>query len=169
MLLLHDESMNVMIVATDCLGKDNDPTSKLVVMSFPYGKLWPRDYSGHFGQILKRCAFLQSPYVTTERRRLPHYMRRQIERGQIAAGETATEEHIRVVMLRRVQARPAQERSEQHGEPREVEWQHQWWVSAHYRAQWYPSDQAHRVIWIAPFLKGPRDKPILEKIFSVVR
>ena len=169
MLLLNQPDSNSMLVATDCFGTDDDPTYKLVVMLFDYGKLWPRDYSAHFGQILKRCAFLRSPYVTTARQRLPHHIRRQIERGQIQAGENALEDQIRVVMLRRAQVRPAQERSDQPVEPREVEWQHQWWVKRHYRAQWYPSEQAHRVIYIESYLKGPRDKPILEKIYSVVR
>lgn len=52
---------------------------------------------------------------------------------------------------------------------RHIEHDHQWWVSPHWRNQWYARAQAHRQIWIAPHLKGPDDKPIrgTERAFKV--
>lgn len=46
---------------------------------------------------------------------------------------------------------------------------HRWMVSGHLRAQWYPSEQAHHVIWIAPHLKGPDDAPLLTHAYKVAR
>jgi hypothetical protein len=42
-----------------------------------------------------------------------------------------------------------------------VAWSKQWWVSGHWRNQWYPSLQAHRQKWISGYVKGPDDKPFV--------
>jgi len=135
-----------------------------------YGQTWP---SGDFAKrdgtegILQRCAFLSSPYVSPEPQRLQRHQRRQMERA--GAPQESTREPIHVVKLRR-RADAAQRKAQPPtGEHHDVEWQHQWWVSAHYRAQWYPTEQAHKVIWIEPYLKGPSDKPILDKMYAVIR
>lgn len=49
------------------------------------------------------------------------------------------------------------------------EWKHRWMVRGHWRRQWYRSIQAHRPVWINPFVKGPDDAPLLggEKVYSV--
>lgn len=51
------------------------------------------------------------------------------------------------------------------------EWKHRWMVRGHWRRQWYRSIQAHRPVWINPFIKGPDDAPLLggEKVYSVRR
>lgn len=69
---------------------------------------------------------------------------------------------IRVVQLRH------SERRESTGESG-AEWRHRWIVRGHWRKQWYPSIQAHRPVWIAPFVKGPKDAPLLggEKVYRV--
>lgn len=40
-------------------------------------------------------------------------------------------------------------------------WRHRWVVRGHWRNQWYPSLGDHRPKWIAPYLKGPTDAPLL--------
>lgn len=57
------------------------------------------------------------------------------------------------------------------GEEREVQWSHRWLVQGHWRNQFYPSEQVHRQIWIAPFVKGPDDKPLIFKrrAFELIR
>lgn len=69
------------------------------------------------------------------------------------------------VRVYRIQQR---ERPETTGESQR-EWHHRWIVRGHWRKQWYPSIQAHRPVWIAPFLKGPDDAPLLggEKVYTV--
>lgn len=41
------------------------------------------------------------------------------------------------------------------------EWRHRWVVRGHWRNHWYPSLGDHRPLWIAPYLKGPSDAPLL--------
>jgi hypothetical protein len=52
-----------------------------------------------------------------------------------------------------------------------IDWSHQWIVDGHWRQQWYPSLNAHRPRWIAPYVKGPEDKPLVvkEKVFAWIR
>lgn len=40
-------------------------------------------------------------------------------------------------------------------------------VMGHYRSQWYPSKKRHELIWIDAHTRGPKDKPIKEKIYNV--
>jgi len=56
--------------------------------------------------------------------------------------------------------------------PRGYEWpesgegghlSHRFMVRGHYRNQWYPSLQRHRQRYIFPYIKGPDDKPFIDK------
>lgn len=136
------------------------------VMTFgiEYGKVWPNEFEAAetVGTILKWCAFLNSPFVTSAKQKLPRHIRRQLERQN----QDVPDDDVSIVILRRALVRKPQMPS---GEHPGVEWKHHWWVGDHYRAQWYPSEQAHRVIWIAPFIKGDLSKPLLEKIYKVQR
>lgn len=49
------------------------------------------------------------------------------------------------------------------GGPRDVNWTHRWSVSGHWRNQWYPSENRHKPVWIAPYVKGPDDLPYVPK------
>jgi hypothetical protein len=46
---------------------------------------------------------------------------------------------------------------------------HRWLVRGHHRAQWYPSLKAHKVVWIAPYIKGPADAPLKMPVYVVKR
>jgi hypothetical protein len=52
-----------------------------------------------------------------------------------------------------------------------VEWTRRWMVGGHWRNQWLPSVKAHRLQWIAPYIKGPEGKPLIlpRKIHELVR
>lgn len=39
---------------------------------------------------------------------------------------------------------------------------HRWTVRGHWRRQWYPSENAHKVIWIAEHESGPADLPLID-------
>jgi hypothetical protein len=154
--------------------EEREENFALEFAQIPYGWRWPNDFVKLFSEkwentsvakILKRCAFLSSPYVNKDKVRLARHHRRQLER----AGEPPekVEEQVHVVKLRREVKEPAKKTGADGSSS--IEWQHQWWVSGHYRAQWYPHEEAHRVIWIAPYMKGPSDKPVLEKVYAVVR
>ena len=48
-------------------------------------------------------------------------------------------------------------------------WKQRWLVRGHMRAQWYPASRAHRLIWIAPYVKGPEGSPLKMPTYSVSR
>jgi hypothetical protein len=49
------------------------------------------------------------------------------------------------------------------------EFSHRWLVSGHFRNQWYSSEQTHKVIWIAPHVKGPKGALFLPRVYRVSR
>lgn len=60
----------------------------------------------------------------------------------------------------------------------EVEWSRRWIVGGHWRNQHYPTlgppedPDAHRQIWISPYVKGPDEKPLVlhsERVYEFVR
>ena len=163
-LVHHTEQV---FIIGDLSYHDNE-TTKLMINHLVYGGVWPNDYdnNGEIALMLKRCAFLASPFVVTARQRMTHTTRRQLERDAGMTREQTNEPEAHVVALRRLKFKAAQKPV---GEPKDVEWKHHWWVSSFYRAQWYPSEKAHKVIWIAPHLKGDLSKPLLEKVYAVVR
>lgn len=64
---------------------------------------------------------------------------------------------IRVVRLRRPVA------SKDPGAAADRHYSHRWMVSGHWRNQYLPSRGTHRLQWIAPYVKGPEDKPLVVK------
>jgi hypothetical protein len=73
---------------------------------------------------------------------------------------------VTVIELRRP---ISQQESEGSGGP--VEWSHRWMVGGHWRNQYYPSTGGHLPMWIAPYVKGPEDKPLVvkDRVYAWVR
>lgn len=98
-----------------------------------------------FRVFVSLLAFMQQEIVTTRR-----------ESGNRAARKRAAVlEHkgeIKVITLRRVRSAHTDD------EQREVEWSCQWLVRGHWRLQPYKDGKRWR--WIAPYVKGPDDKPL---------
>jgi len=65
---------------------------------------------------------------------------------------------VQVVDLRRPPTGGAR-----HGDGSAVNWSRRWIVGGHWRNQWVPSTGGHRPTWIAPYVKGPEDKPIVAR------
>tara|TARA_R110000824_G_scaffold21078_5_gene78847 strand:- start:833 stop:1762 length:930 start_codon:yes stop_codon:yes gene_type:complete len=74
---------------------------------------------------------------------------------------------VMIVELRRRASRS----STNDGTGASVEWSRRWIVSGHWRNQWYPGKGVHAPRFIEPYVKGPDDKPLTEKIrvYSVSR
>lgn len=83
-------------------------------------------------------------------------LRRQAERTLPNYGD------IRVCYLRKRVPREqdAWEYPDTDGGPK---YSHRFPVKGHWRNQWYPSEDRHKPIWIAPFIKGPDDAPLIIK------
>jgi hypothetical protein len=64
---------------------------------------------------------------------------------------------VRVARLRRTLTADRDAEDQQTGQ----EWRHRWVVRGHWRKHWYPSLNDHRPLWIAPYLKGPADAPLI--------
>jgi hypothetical protein len=64
---------------------------------------------------------------------------------------------VRVISLRRSEHTPRD------SSDAPVDWSHRWIVSGHWRNQWRPSVQQHRLQWIDDHVKGPDDKPLVLK------
>lgn len=154
--------INVAMNAVDAEGVDTT-TYILNHGIIKYGSRYPDDFSEQIivpaGSVLKMLAFLASPFIAVEKQKMPRQFRRHEGKDT-----TAAEQIVSVVRLRRS---AAQAMDQYESESRE--WQHRWWVSGHMRAQWYPSENSHKVIWIAPYLKGPDGKPVRDRVYSVVR
>lgn len=67
--------------------------------------------------------------------------------------------------------RPAREGGPESGTPNDVNWSHQWIVGGHWRNQYLRSTGAYRPTWIAPYIKGPDDKPLVvkERVYRLER
>ena len=95
-------------------------------------------------------SLLNSSVTVLDEARAARSERRRLERS--ASPVTGD---IVVVRLRRArhESAPAGESA--------VEWSHRWIVSGHWRNAWRPSVGAHRRVWVAPFVKGPEDRPLV--------
>lgn len=138
----------------------------VVSASFKYGQTFPDDFDETHVSVLTGalllCSFLASPYIPKHRRLPSRAVRRELAR----AGQKASDDdHVTFVILRQ----PVARKHDQKDDPKGVEWKHRWLVRGHIRAQWYPSEQAHRLVWIAPYLKGPEDAPMLTHAYKVAR
>jgi len=85
-------------------------------------------------------------------RELPRFVRRRYDRVKLASRE------VSLVTLRRLKT-PGHE--EEH--PGSVDWSHRWIVGGHWRNQFLPSVNDHRLQWISPYVKGPEDRPLVVK------
>ena len=93
----------------------------------------------------------QANLAETEHQSTPRPERRRTERAGLPPRD------VRIVRLRR--SLTGDRDAEQEGAGRE--WRHRWVVRGHWRNHWYPSLNDHRPKWIAPYLKGPGDAPLI--------
>ena len=134
----------------------------------PYGTVFPNDIPEErrkaTEQVLSMLAFINSPFIDTNPQRLTRSVRRELERT--GRQQDAFDATSVVTLRRKVTNLPV---STNEGQAGGVEWSSRWWVSGHIRAQWYPSLKAHKLIFIAPYIKGPEDKPFRSATYMVTR
>ena len=115
--------------------------------------------------IFSILAFINTPMIHKSKEENPRRVRKQMESANKNTTQSLPDgKQSSVVYLRRPQAKKAS------GQPTEGKKRDfQWWVSGHYRSQWYSSTQTHKLIWIAPFLKGEKGMPVRDITYMVVR
>ena len=99
--------------------------------------------------ILAMYLFLQQEWVETPLAVLPRSFRRKLERERKPLPE------VKTVVLRR-----AAQAGEGHETEGSREYSCQWIVSGHWRKHWFPKEKTHKPLYIAPYPKGPADKPL---------
>jgi hypothetical protein len=131
--------------------------------SIEYGQTYPDDWTNPENPrgVLAMLSFLNSPYIPKRSERLPRPFRRSLERSGWAETKAA---EVHFVDLRQ-EAKP----DEHLPATESATWSHRWLVRGHHRAQWYASSQSHKVIWVAPYVKGPADLPFQPPVYRVVR
>lgn len=134
-------------------------------LQVPFGATWPDDFpiEQHIfvGQILSKLSFLNSPYIDSS----PRPLSRHIRRASTRSGS------VDPPLVSTVQLRSSTSSKNTGGstENKSV-YSVRWLVRGHHRAQWYPSSKSHRVIYIAPYVKGPEDKPLKSnRVYHVKR
>jgi hypothetical protein len=148
----------------------SDGNSHPMVLSWhvPYGATFPDDFDNasrwQVGSVLAMISFLKSRYTSNTVHKLPRAWRRSQKLHR-----TDRDRLIRVVAMRQSASAAVQSQREDEESKTHTKHRVRWWVSGHHRAQWYPSKQSHEVVWIAPYLKGPVDAPILKKVYAVTR
>ena len=128
-----------------------------------FGCRYPNDVNPAWRSLLAAISFMTSPCVQETKRSLMRNERRRLGYGRV---DDEPESRIaRYLDLRRPQISKVDADEQQ----RDVEWKCRWLVQCHQRAQWYPSTQSHKIIWIAPYIKGPEGVPLKTNAYRVVR
>ena len=121
-----------------------------------------------FYQFVAGClSFLEQRIAIAVHRPVSRGARRRVEH-QRPLTEPASA--VGVIELRRREHRD-QDDDASHGSVGPA-WQCQWIVSGHWRRQYYPASNAHKPRYIAPYVKGPADKPLKAPagaVFAVTR
>ena len=125
------------------------------------GGPWEDDKADRARQFLARLtkscwALMQQRIATTEAVRPDRHARRRLGRLGVPP---EVEPVVQVITLRKP-AGASRDTNEEHAY---VDWSHRWLVDGHWRNQWVPSKAEHRLTWIAPYVKGPEDKPLIVK------
>jgi len=107
----------------------------------------------HFKFMLQLFAFMKSKISSNVLIKPTRVLRRRVQK----MGMPNTDLNVNVFNLRE-KINPSTNLN--YDNKNKLEHDYRWIVQGHYRAQWYPSEQAHHLIWIDEFFKGPEDKPI---------
>lgn len=145
------------------------PQEHILFEPIAWGSRWPEDFEGRrsaleISYLLRMLSFMQAPFVDAQpqTRRASRPMRRDYER----AGKVAPEPQVSIVTLRRPLHEPLFTVPQEGENGSSREYKHSWWVGGHYRWQYYPSTNDHKLIPIAPYMKQI-GKPLLPRLHHV--
>lgn len=118
----------------------------------------PDSYENYLAILIAAWVLMQQPITSVAAAEFGRHERKRMARQGV-------DPRVRVVTLRS---------AKQQHDPGLVDsrhYDHRWIVRGHWRKQWYPSQDRHIPIWIAPHVKGPDGAPLLggEKVYSWTR
>lgn len=160
LVVRHSEAVEVIDLA-----RRNRRTVIYAVSHLRRGFVYPDDCGSeagerHVGGFLALLSFLNSPYIPKKRAPIESRLRRSFGR---AKEHQDNDKLVHFIDLRAAESESTDEATAG------AEYRHRWIVRGHHRAQWYPSLQGHKLIWIAPYVKGPEGAPMLIPAYRVAR
>jgi len=126
-----------------------------------FGSKYPEDCDESWRALLAALSFMNSPYISERQQGLPRHERKRRGLGRAEDQEPRN-------MLHYIDLRPPASHESEEGAG-SVQWKCRWLVRCHQRAQWYPSLNSHKIIWIKPFIKGPEGAPLRTPTYRVRR
>jgi hypothetical protein len=167
MVLCKDEGM--MTVTIDMTTAEGIKESHISISIIQFGARFPEDFTNDSqayaaGSILKMLAFLNSPYTHDNKQTAERREGREVSKHPTY--RDTQDDTVNVVALRK-EVRERIERMRDTNEGSSGVRHHV--VSGHHKAQWYPSEGAHHVIWIAPYERGDKLLGMVEKVYDVRR
>lgn len=126
-----------------------------------FGHRFPED-TASFNELLQVLNFMQSKIAVCHKQPASRAARRSMPRAK------CVQRDVGIVDLREYERAPETPAATD-GEHTDIDYKWRWMVRGHYRAQWYATEKAHHLIWIAPFVKGPQDKPLRPTVYDVRR
>lgn len=125
------------------------------VTMWPYGWGW-EDIGEDARTLLTFWLIISQPIGYPQGIRPDRRLRRQADRAMPDYGD------INVCYLRKRVSRDP-DAWEYPEESEDSHYSHRFPVRGFWRNQWYPSEGRHKPKWIAPYIKGPADKPLIIK------
>lgn len=134
------------------------------VMDVMQGAIYPDDIAmtGRMSvrRLLSCISFINSPYIVLDKKTICRQARRRV--GFHA--EVPESVKPRFIELRTPLYKRDYEQSHA-----QIDWKFRWLVRGHHRAQWCPSTKDHKLMWIAPYVKGPEGMPMKTTAYKVIR
>lgn len=150
--VLDDGRLNVIWLASQVMTNSRMPTTiGIAPQCWQLGEDWDSEADAWQTMVLAFFRLLEANWVSIDS------TRSKKRRG--ANGKKEQPSDVRVVYLRSAERKDGEPTGEGGG----GNYSHRWWVSGHWRQQWYPSRQANQPVWIQGYVKGPDDKPLITK------
>ena len=129
-------------------------------LSEQVGSPYHEDLSTIIGPVFVRfiascLSFMEQRITIPVSRPTGRATRRRLERKHDTFQAAA---EVQVIELRRRERRPQEHVDEE--DRQTPEWHVQWLVAGHWRRQYFSSSNTHKPLYIAPYVKGPADKPL---------
>ena len=124
-----------------------------------YPDSFENDNNRHFYEgAVSLCGFLQSKLVEQREAYAHRSVRRRHPETLGAPITTITLRYKHSINARNIG-----------GGSQHKDYDYQWMVSGHWRNQWYPTEDRHRLKWIDAYVKGPDGKPLRRAVYKVAR